>query len=555
MKNIIVKSFVLAAVAVLSASCIKETFPQGSTVTQAQLSESTDALSAMLNSIPSSMTSANAAGYMSSYSSQFDFGIPAIHMATDSMCEDIAVMGSNPGYYWFGAWIGDNNQGERYIYCAYFWDCYYPWIKTCNDIIGTVKVALAEEKATDDQKDILGKAYAYRAKFYLDLARLYEAKENLYIPVPEHIVGLTAPIVTDETTEKDGFNNPRAKKEDMYKFILDDLTKAAEYISPESTSYLQPSLAVVNGLFARTYIELAADGDAEAAQLAIDYADAVIDASYTPLTEAKWSDPKTGFNDGMSAGWVWGVSQSAENSSNLVSFMAHISAEASWGYVPGYSYAGINKALYDQISEKDFRKYSYLDPDMMDYHPYKLLAEKEFLSGTGAFGGAPAIPYESIKFRPKNGNYSDYVEGNLVDIPLMRVEEMYLLKAEAQVYANKLGDAVTTINDFMKYRITDGSYACAATGRQGILDEILLQKRIEFWAEGIVMYDYKRMNHGFTRGYEGTNHAGVHRYNCNGRSPQWNIVITRGETQANKGIPESFNNPDPTSFTELWVEE
>lgn len=560
MKKIIVKSFILAAAAVLSVSCIKETFPQGSTATQAQVAESTGALEAMLNSIPSSMNCYNAAGYMSGYNSQFDFGMPAIHLATDAMCEDIAIMGSNPGYWWFGAWETGNNQGERYIYCAYFWDCYYPWIKTCNDIIGTVKVAIAAGTATADQLDIIGKAYAYRAKFYLDLARLYEPKpvrQQLKIDynISDYIKGLTVPIVTDETTETDGFNNPRVPKAEMYAFILEDLAHAAEYISPASQSYLKPSLAVVNGLFARAYIELAADGDKEAAQLAIDYADAVINAGFTPVTEEQWSNPRTGFNDGASAGWIWALSKSAENDSNLVSFMAHISAEAAWGYVPGYSYAGINKALYDQISPSDFRKYSYLDPDMMAYHDYKLLAKDDFLAGKGAFAGAPAIPYESIKFRPKNGNYADDTEGNLVDTPLMRVEEMYLLKAEAQVYNDQLPDAVTTLDDFMTYRITDGSYHCTASGKQGILDEILLQKRIEFWGEGVVMYDYKRMDHGITRGYEGSNHAGVHMLNCEGRSPQWNIVITRGETQANKGIPETLNNPDPSGYVDLWVEE
>ena len=43
MKNII-KAFVIASAAILFAGCIKETFPQGSTQTAAQVASSTDAM-------------------------------------------------------------------------------------------------------------------------------------------------------------------------------------------------------------------------------------------------------------------------------------------------------------------------------------------------------------------------------------------------------------------------------------------------------------------------------------------------------------------------------
>jgi hypothetical protein len=80
---------------------------------------------------------------------------------------------------------------------------------------------------------------------------------------------------------------------------------------------------------------------------------------------------------------------------------------------------------------------------------------------------------------------------------------------------------------------------------------MMLQKRIEFWGEGILFFDYKRLNMGITRGYTGTNIPATATFNCEGRSPQWNIVITRGEYQSNK-ILESQNNPDPTKKLTLW---
>ena len=105
----------------------------------------------------------------------------------------------------------------------------------------------------------------------------------------------------------------------------------------------------------------------------------------------------------------------------------------------------------------------------------------------------------------------------------------------------------------MKNRITDGSYSCSSYNDfESFTDELLLQKRIEFWGEGILIYDYKRLDEGITRGYKGTNQAAVYALNCEGRSPQWNIVITRGEFQSNKGITDATNNPDPSDVLVLW---
>ena len=105
----------------------------------------------------------------------------------------------------------------------------------------------------------------------------------------------------------------------------------------------------------------------------------------------------------------------------------------------------------------------------------------------------------------------------------------------------------------MSYRVTDGSYDCSllATDFESFTDEMLLQKRAEFWGEGIVFYDYKRLDEGITRHYTDTNHPEIWQFNTEGRSPQWNFVINRGEFQSNIGIDESTNNPDPSGLLKV----
>ena len=541
---------------VLATGCIKETFPQGSTQTSAQVAKSASALAAMVNAIPSSMTTTDFLGYLGTYNDHTDFGYPGIAFRTENMLEDVVTSGENPYYNRALQYAQNQAQGSTYIYCAYFWDAYYTYIKSCTDIISTIDPATANE----DALNYLGIAHAYRAMFYLDLARLFEAKPNKYTDV-SGVLGLTVPLVTEATTESSATNNPRLPREEMYAFILSELEKAEAYIDPQSKAYAKPSLGAVYGLYARAYIEMGASGDEGAYAKAAEYADkAITESGKTPLTQAQWEDPANGFNNGAANNsWIWGLPVSAENVGNILCFTAHMASEGTWGDAP-LSQISVSKRLYDQISDKDFRKHSWLDPayiaDPAAKQPYDYkfagddAAKQAFLNG----GMNPAAkPYQNIKFRPKGGETVDYTNGNPTDFPIMRVEEMYFLKAEALAGDGKIADAQAVLNDFMKTRILDGSYSCSSySDFESFTDELLLQKRIEFWGEGILIYDYKRLDEGITRGYKGTNQAAVYCYNSEGRSPQWNIVITRGEFQANKGITDATNNPDPSNTLTLW---
>lgn len=550
----------IAVALVLATGCIKETFPQGSTQTSAQVAKSPSALAAMVNAIPSSMTTTDFLGYLSNYDDHTDFGYPGIAYRTENMLEDMVTSGDNPYYNRSYAYAYNQAQGSTYIYCAYFWDAYYTYIKSCTDIISTID----PENANAEALNYLGIAHTYRALFYLDLARLYEAKPNKYTDVSK-VAGLTVPIVTEETTEESATNNPRVDRETMYAFILSELEKAETYIDQTATGYTKPSLGAIYGLYARTYLEMGAAGDEGAYAKAAKYAaDAIAKSGKTPLTQAQWEDPTNGFNNGAANNsWIWGLTVSAENVGNILCFTAHMASEGTWGYAP-LSQISISKALYEKISDKDFRKHSWLDPAYIENPAAKLPYDYKFSGGatakeiflTGSNGNPAARPYQNIKFRPAQGETVDNTTGNTADFPLMRVEEMYFIQAEALAAGGDIPAGQKVLNDFMKTRIADGSYSCSSYNDfESFTDELLLQKRIEFWGEGILIYDYKRLDEGITRGYKGTNQAAVYCYNSEGRSPQWNIVITRGEFQSNKGITEETNNPDPSNTLTLWSGE
>ena len=547
-----------------SVSCIQESVPVGGSVTQAQVSQSKFALKSMINSIPATLYVSGAAGYAGSYGDHTDFGMPGVHLRLEHMLEDIATMAENPYYNRFYAYDMNMAQSSEYTYCAYFWDYYYTLIRLANDVIASMKPVVENGNSADAEvkelAHILGQAYVYRAWFYLDLARLFEPKLNKYTDV-RNVLHRTVPIVDENTTIDQTKSNPRVVREEMYKFIFSDLEKAEKYLDQTKKSFTAPTMMAIYGLYARAYLELGAayrenNGvnpypgilpltQEEAFTKAAEYARRVIDESgKTPLTQSQWENPSTGFNSAASNNaWIWGIKVSAENLNNLLAFISHMSAEAAWGYAR-YAQFGASSALYDKIPDADFRKHSWLDPKKEEYYNYKFAgteADKEnFLRGSQA-----AKPYVALKFRPAQGECNDFNIGNAGDYCLMRIEEMYFIEMEAKASLN-LSDGVELLRDFIKdYRYK--SYDRNPQSWEDFKEEYMLQKRIEFWGEGILFYDYKRLDVGINRAFAGSNHPAVFRLAAtDGRSPQWNIVVTRAEFQSNTAITDATNNPDPS---------
>lgn len=543
MKNNLKISLATLAAAVLATGCIKEATPTDVAIERQVTLETT------IRGIPAALVQAGSTGY-AQQGAGWDFSLPAIHVATESMTGDLVVTG-NIGYDWFGQWGTNDALGADYAVGALTWDNYYTWIMMANSVISLID--------TDDytsldatQRSYLGFAYAYRAMFYFDLVRLYEFKENTVTSAPE-LLGLGVPIVLPETTEAQAKNNPRAKVDDIYdQIIFPDLDKAETLLS----SYTAPdkytiSLAFVYGMKARAYLERGtAKNDVAAYQSAAEYARKAINASgCTPLTQEQWEDPTNGFNNATSNNaWIWGLALPSESVQPLFCFTAHMSCENDWAaYHAG---RGINKNLYNSIRITDFRRHSWLDPDRKSY------AYKSCRSDSEDYFANSLADYANIKFRPAQGAYQDYNVGGAADHCCMRVEEMYFIEAEATAQAGNLQEGIRLLNSFMTtYRMMDGAtYDCTtqvASSLKNFINELMLQKRIEFWGEGIVMFDMKRLNMSSKRGYVGTNAPSSYRLNVDGRAPYWNIVITRGETQNNPVIATQ-NNPDPSGLIEPW---
>ena len=539
MKNILKIS--AAALGLLLSSCIKDATPTEIAP------EDQATLETMVRGIPAALVQAGSAGYAKD-GQAWDFALPAIHLATESMTGDLVVT-ANIGYDWFQQFGTNDALGADYAVGALTWHNYYTWIMTANNVISLIdETNLAALGATE--RAYLGFAYTYRAMFYLDLVRLYEFKENT-VTEGDNVLGLGVPIVLPETSEAEAKHNPRATVDDIYDTVIfPDLKKAEtllENFSAPDKYTISPAL--VYGLKARAYLERGtAKNDPAAYKSAAEYARKAITASgCTPLTQEQWEDPVNGFNSaGSNNAWIWGLALPSESVANLFCFTAHMSCENDWSaYHAG---RGINRNLYNSIDIRDFRRHSWLDPDRSSY------AYKSSRPDSKEYFAESLADYVNIKFRPGQGAYKDYKAGGAADHCCMRVEEMYFIEAEATAQAGDIAGGIRLLNEFMtSYRMMNGAvYDCSARSTlKSFVNELMLQKRIEFWGEGIVMFDMKRLDMSSKRGFVGTNAPASYRLNVEGRAPYWNFVIGRNEVQNNTAIVGK-NNPDPSGKVEPW---
>ena len=137
---------------------------------------------------------------------------------------------------------------------------------------------------------------------------------------------------------------------------------------------------------------------------------------------------------------------------------------------------------------------------------------------------------------------------------MMRIEEMYLIKAEATgMNGGNWSAGKNLLVSFIKNH--DASYtASGVTDAASFQDEVYTQRAIELWGEGMNWFDVMRMNRG------------VDRTGCGFPNPSSVVVIPatenillwripEAEIQANKALTND-DSPAPTkTFQDYIVSE
>lgn len=526
------KSMIFRAAALLTAStltltgCLEEALPHGGTVTIEQVQNVSTAAENQLSGIPAYF---NSRTFSSRY--DFDFGIGTMIHIRDVMTQD--VVRTDHDYAQWSVYATPNYFEREYLLCQLPWNYQTGGVSTCNTVLRSIN----PNSATDIQKGYYAAACAFRAMYYIDMMGEYEwmpsdITPNGVSPEGKDIKGLTVPIITDQSDEKQARNNPRATREQMAEFILSDLKKAEEWIPFfNDNAKNMPHLDVIYGLYARLYLWLEDYPNAEK------YARMAIDAPHNNVAivnETEATNITTGFNNAAAGHWMLAAIQTKESVlGNIRSWAAFLCNDAEWGYTQ-FDMVMIDASMYNRMSDTDWRKKMYKAPAGHALAGQQLWVNPKV--------GAKMRTYASTKFRPGNGVGNDHTSGNVVDIPLMRIEEMYFIEAEAAAHQDK-ARGIQLVEKFMKEN-RDPNYSAAQA--LNIVDEIVFQKRVELWGEGRTFFDVKRLNMPVTRGYKGTNQPAADRINTQGR-PNWmSWQIVRSEEDANAGL-RGYNNPESTA--------
>ena len=548
MKNILKYTLAAGLAIVMFGSCIKEFSPQTNYATKEQVANAPGSYDLFVQALTSTLAGEFIYGG-SSNKYPFDFGYPAFFLERDVMGQDIVY----PYQNWYTYWYSIRSLGPTSGISQVPWTYYYGWIKSCNDVI-----SLAGETPDADKIAGAGQAYALRAMYYMDLARMFAQK-----PYTVDKESVTVPIVNETSTVEQLANNPRAKNSEIFAFILSDLDKAESYLaSYKRSNVFTPDVSVVYGLKARAYLEMGEWANA------VTYAKKA-QAGYSIMTPEEYTDKDLGFNTPNKA-WMFGVTFKSDDPCILVN-----DADSSWGSmmcieinpeVSGCGYAAnygqpflIDRHLYESIPVSDIRRDCFIDFAIDELgskedkiaalnfysannHGDWLLNTGTVVQGYGKVGGL------EVKFRTgggETGRDNQYV-GFTVAVPLMRVEEMYLIEAEAAGRQNE-ADGIALLTAFAKTR--DASYeyghhneAYGNTSTSAFINEVWWQRRVELWGEGFATFDIKRLQKGIIRSYANTNHTEKYRWNTTS-TPEWmNYCIVQTETNYNFACT---NNPEP----------
>lgn len=565
-------------------SCIEDIYTTEN-ATQTVVGRSPAALEALANS---------AVAYMFKYedlkeggNAQTEFGYAAIQIQRECLASDVSVpdIRRDHFHYWSGI---EYEIGANHYQVNLTWRFYYTLIFQTNNIITSIG---NPEEAGKVIQEYYGIAKFFRALGYFDLARMYEYKKSGRASSDaeaeaNNLWGLTVPIVDEYTDEAATRNNPRVPFYTMYRFVLTDLNQAEQYLDTYvREAKNKPDITAVWALKARFWLEMGTrfekspadlqtmlshenDADIEhydkmeittakqCYELAASYARKVIDSRYRPVTREEWHDPVRGFNEATHPSWVFGiVISSPDNVYNTFrNWIGHICTEYQNGFCNDdrKAFRQIDARLWQSMPDADWRKYTWIapedagkDPDRTKYST--LLTDTEWKIRTA---------YTGFKFRPKNGEKLEYKTACQSDIPLIRVEEMYYIEAEALAYTQGLATGVSALKNFTNtYRYTDGSYNPQPSNIDDFVDNYLLtQKRIELWLEGTTYFDKKRRNMNVVRGYPGTSFTiPEQRYNSpEGYAPFWFHFFLPAvkEIDRNKAC---LQNPSPSPSPEyLW---
>ncbi|CAI8770652.1 RagB/SusD family nutrient uptake outer membrane protein [Chryseobacterium sp. IT-36CA2] len=452
--------YIITAVTIsfITTSCANDlnTLPDGD-ISGEQLNNDANSPEKILGGIYLDLRS-NGAGGTTVHS---DFGIMGIKAGADLMSNDV-IQSTNQHLGMFYNYEATNASN---IASEIVWTTFYARIFIINKLLDNL-----DKNANAKNRAIAGQLLALRAYSYFYLVRFYANDYNGHQSEP----GL--PLVLTANNPSQGL--PRSTVAEVYTQIKKDIEESVAFLD----TYSRPSRAQIDQRTAK----------AIAAEVFLETGDYIKAAKYAEeskqgialMTEDDYTN--TGFSNINNPEVIWGF----HNTISTMSIGNYYASFFSMFDNTNEGYAGaaqirklIDKRLYEAIPATDYRKKVFNGSQNASY------------TFNGKTKNYP--PYVSWKFKDPTLFEGDYI--------YIRASSLYYIQAEALARQGRETEARQVLFEITSKR--DKAYTTSTKSGSELINEIVLQKRIELWGEGYAWFDMKRLNTPLERVYTGTNHT------------------------------------------------
>jgi starch-binding outer membrane protein, SusD/RagB family len=368
------------------------------------------------------------------------------------------------------------------------WASAFNLIARTNNVINALSEFSEKDVSQADLDNLKGECLFLRALGYFDLVRFYAQPYSLGTENPG------VPIVLMTEIGKPARNTVG----EVYQQIVADLTEAEGLITKpvEHGDAVDPkawaSADAVKALLARVYLYM------ENWQAAADYATEIINSGnyqlYDVSTYTTWD-----------LGGAWGTDAASEIIFEVFGAEGN-SSHGNWDVISyimspdGYGDIGASRDVYDLYTDNDIRKQLFRNADQ---YPDALW---------------------SLKYPGKNG---DLREDN---IPVLRLGEMYLIRAEALLHGATISRA-NALKDYNSLRVPLGLDEVTTVSLTDIYDE----RRRELCFEGHELFDLARTKRPLAR----TDYDGSVNKDVPFPDYKWAMPIIQGELDANENCKQN----------------
>ncbi|MDR1919209.1 MAG: RagB/SusD family nutrient uptake outer membrane protein [Tannerellaceae bacterium] len=375
----------------------------------------------------------------------------------DLLGED--VLNTSSGNAWYQdeqKWVAHRDPDAPRRTSSYPFRFYYPIILEANLLLQDIDNA----EGTDEnlRTSLKGESLTIRAWGHFQLVQLYGKRyqhgiDNSQPGVPYQLTPGAEPL-------------PRETVENVYKQANTDIDNAIELLKTVPARTIT-HFSLKSAYAVKARIALAQQNYAVAAE----YADLAIAQSVKDGAALQSGNQLlSGFSSiADNSEWIWASQQNSDQGTSFASFFAYMS----WNYnstAIRINPKAINSALYDKIKDTDVRK-NWWDP-------------------TGTLLG-PTSAYSHPKYQGRKFGLANPATSN-GDVCYIRLAELYLMKAEALARTGNTDGAKEALTTLLVTR--DPEYTVTASTADELIEEILIQRRIELWGEGFRFTDLKRLD-------------------------------------------------------------